>query len=682
MGRIIRISIILIFLTTSVFAQQSNMGVGTLSPDPSALLELRANNMGFLVPRMNTVEKLAITSPATGLLVYDTSTSSFWYFDGTQWVEAIGPQGPQGPAGPQGIQGIAGQNGATGPVGPQGPTGPAGQDGIIGMDGATGPQGPAGPPGPTGPQGLPGMTGPQGLVGPTGPTGAQGAVGAAGPIGPTGITGATGAQGTIGPQGSTGPQGPTGPQGIQGLTGPIGPTGPQGPQGIAGATGPTGPQGLIGPTGPQGQIGPTGAVGPQGIMGPQGIQGVTGPQGLIGSTGPVGPTGAQGPTGATGATGPTGTFTGGSLGQTLHHDGTSWVATSNLFHDPNTDNIGIGTTTATVSLEIATTDAIGVPAGTTSERPSGSVPTGAMRWNTDLGAMEVFNGTAWLNINTPPIGSTYIQWVQAADPNVIYPGTVWIATDIVDGSFIRARGGGANVTSGAALTGAVQPHGFENHTHTASATAAGSGVLTTSNNGDHAHNWGGWWSNDDSRAYDVASGNGDGTGNTISDFAFWWGGVSGTNPSFTTLTTTVAGNHNHGGSTSGANAFSNNIWIPYDDNLSSNAQNITAGNSSSTCGNGWNGNETFGNFLGRLGDNCMGHTHSITLDGNHQHSVDMYAHRHWLKQRQTTTTGNHNHAIADHNHTVNVTVNGAATGSSAAETRPDNVAVIFWRRTN
>ena len=564
--------IVLVMSALIVQAQQQNMGVGTLNPDPSALLELKANNMGLLIPRMATNEKLGILGPSTGLLVYDLDTKSFWYFDGTIWVEAIGPQGPQGPIGPQGIAG------------------------TIGVDGVTGP---------------------------------------------------------------TGPQGPAGVNGTQGITGAIG---PQGPIGAQGSTGPIGSQGLVGATGPIGLTGATGAQGIQGILGSTGAQGI------------------QGPTGPTGATGPTGTFTGGALGQTLHHNGTDWVPTSNLFHDPNTNNLGVGTTTATVSFEVATTDAIGVPSGTSAQRPTGTIPTGAMRWNTDLSAMEVYTGSVWLNINTPPIGATYVQWANAADPNTIYPNTVWVATDITNGSFIRARGGGANVASAGALTGTVQSDAFEDHSHLATGTATGSGALNTSTDGAHAHDWGGWWSNDDSLQYSTATGNGDGNGNTISDGVIWWGGVNGTTTDYTTLQTIAGGNHNHGGTTSGANAFSGNVWIPYDDNLSSNSQNITSGNSASTCGSGWNGNETFGNFLGRLGDNCMGHNHTISASGDHQHGTNMYAHRHWLKQRTTTTSAGHAHTIADHTHAVGVTVDGASTGTVDTETRPENVAVIFWRR--
>ncbi|MEM6395018.1 MAG: right-handed parallel beta-helix repeat-containing protein [Bacteroidota bacterium] len=51
-------------------AQVSINADGT-DPDPSAIMDLMSNNMGFLVPRMEQSERLAISSPAGGLLLYD-----------------------------------------------------------------------------------------------------------------------------------------------------------------------------------------------------------------------------------------------------------------------------------------------------------------------------------------------------------------------------------------------------------------------------------------------------------------------------------------------------------------------------------------------------------------------------------------------------------------------------------
>ncbi|MBK8657465.1 MAG: hypothetical protein IPN22_00930 [Bacteroidetes bacterium] len=74
--------------------------------------------------------------------------------------------------------------------------------------------------------------------------------------------------------------------------------------------------------------------------------------------------------------------------------------------------------------------------------------------------------------------------------------------------------------------------------------------------------------------------------------------------------------------------------------------------------------------------------HSILTDGNHNHSIDFYAHRHFIKLRATSSSGAHTHTIADHTHTLQLNGGNMLTGSAGTETRPDNVAVIFWRRTN
>lgn len=52
---------------------------------PSAGIALTSTTQGFLVPRMTTVQRNAIAAPATGLLIYNTSTSLFSYFDGVTW---------------------------------------------------------------------------------------------------------------------------------------------------------------------------------------------------------------------------------------------------------------------------------------------------------------------------------------------------------------------------------------------------------------------------------------------------------------------------------------------------------------------------------------------------------------------------------------------------------------------
>ncbi|MEQ1733868.1 MAG: phage tail protein [Bacteroidia bacterium] len=70
-----------------------NVGIGTTTPNAKALLDMVSTSKGLLMPRVTTVQRLAInnnTADATiaGLQVYDLTTSTFWYHDGTYWVQA------------------------------------------------------------------------------------------------------------------------------------------------------------------------------------------------------------------------------------------------------------------------------------------------------------------------------------------------------------------------------------------------------------------------------------------------------------------------------------------------------------------------------------------------------------------------------------------------------------------
>jgi hypothetical protein len=72
-----------------ILAQTENVGIGTTTPDNSALLELFSTSRGFLVPRMTTAQRDAIASPATGLLIYNSDNQRFEYYNGSQWIAII-----------------------------------------------------------------------------------------------------------------------------------------------------------------------------------------------------------------------------------------------------------------------------------------------------------------------------------------------------------------------------------------------------------------------------------------------------------------------------------------------------------------------------------------------------------------------------------------------------------------
>jgi hypothetical protein len=56
------------------------------TPTTSAILEVKSTTKGFLPPRMTTTEKNAIATPATGLMVYDTTLNLISVYNGTTWI--------------------------------------------------------------------------------------------------------------------------------------------------------------------------------------------------------------------------------------------------------------------------------------------------------------------------------------------------------------------------------------------------------------------------------------------------------------------------------------------------------------------------------------------------------------------------------------------------------------------
>lgn len=62
------------------------------NPDSSAMLDVKSTSKGMLIPRMTAAERDAIAAPANGLLVYVTSDSAFYYYEGNSWAK-VGREG-------------------------------------------------------------------------------------------------------------------------------------------------------------------------------------------------------------------------------------------------------------------------------------------------------------------------------------------------------------------------------------------------------------------------------------------------------------------------------------------------------------------------------------------------------------------------------------------------------------
>ncbi len=85
MKTIFKTTIMLLLLVSSgVYGQR---GIGTNNPDTSAILELNSTTKGFLPPRMSTTERDGISTPATGLVIYNTTVACVQFFNGALWFD-------------------------------------------------------------------------------------------------------------------------------------------------------------------------------------------------------------------------------------------------------------------------------------------------------------------------------------------------------------------------------------------------------------------------------------------------------------------------------------------------------------------------------------------------------------------------------------------------------------------
>ncbi len=77
--------------SSNVFNNGTSVGIGTVSPNASAALEVNSTTKGFLLPTMTQTQRNAISTPATGLLIYQSdNTPGFYYYNGSAWTAIAG----------------------------------------------------------------------------------------------------------------------------------------------------------------------------------------------------------------------------------------------------------------------------------------------------------------------------------------------------------------------------------------------------------------------------------------------------------------------------------------------------------------------------------------------------------------------------------------------------------------
>lgn len=97
MKKFILLLLALILLSQSIHAQNIGISDVAITPDASAMLEVKASNKGLLIPRvslLSTTDNTTIASPATSLLVYNEATANdvtpgYYYWTGSKWMRLL-----------------------------------------------------------------------------------------------------------------------------------------------------------------------------------------------------------------------------------------------------------------------------------------------------------------------------------------------------------------------------------------------------------------------------------------------------------------------------------------------------------------------------------------------------------------------------------------------------------------
>ncbi len=94
--KILFFAIVTVVLPSLAMAQNNNVGIGTTTPDPSAMLDISSTSKGMLVPRMTILQRDLIipTTPSSeGLLIYQTDGTNgepkgfyYWSNSVSDWL--------------------------------------------------------------------------------------------------------------------------------------------------------------------------------------------------------------------------------------------------------------------------------------------------------------------------------------------------------------------------------------------------------------------------------------------------------------------------------------------------------------------------------------------------------------------------------------------------------------------
>lgn len=81
--------LLLMFVFSTCAWAQNQVGINQSNVDPSAVLEMNSTTQGFLIPRLTSNNKLDVEAPVQGLIIYELTSRSIWYFNGAAWIKIL-----------------------------------------------------------------------------------------------------------------------------------------------------------------------------------------------------------------------------------------------------------------------------------------------------------------------------------------------------------------------------------------------------------------------------------------------------------------------------------------------------------------------------------------------------------------------------------------------------------------
>src|SRR5690349_9977719 len=84
---------LIVLLLTGAFCPfifSQGVGLGTITPNTSSILDIQSTTKGVLLPRMTTIQRNAIATPANGLMILNLDDQCLDIYDGTNWIKNCG----------------------------------------------------------------------------------------------------------------------------------------------------------------------------------------------------------------------------------------------------------------------------------------------------------------------------------------------------------------------------------------------------------------------------------------------------------------------------------------------------------------------------------------------------------------------------------------------------------------